>query len=411
MSSSNNRALVAGGVLVASLAVSVLVAAERSYPVDCLPDRVTAFEPVATNPNSLFGAPFLPGVLLGPPGDSVPLDGSATVAAFGYGGRATVQFQDIVIEDRPGPDFIVFENVFFLDPVPSSASDPFRVFAEPGIVEVSADGETWTAFPYDAQALAAAGALSAGATIDRALYLDLVGLAGITPTFSGNWTVPNDPTQFDDAGTGGVSGAGGDAFDLATVGLTEARFVRITDGGTSLGFAGAGAGFDLDAVVALHARPLPPGAPDTDGDRLSDEEELTLHGSNPALFDSDGDGIDDGREVAGCRDPGSSSLDPFVHGEPRLWALGAICTELRWSPSPGATFYEVVRSDLAALSVPGWLGGVDCLAPDQLGLRFSCDIETPDPANPFYYLVRPLPLTGYGRSGTLELREASTSCP
>jgi len=42
-----------------------------------------------------------------------------------------------------------------------------------------------------------------------------------------------------------VATAGGDAFDLADVGLAEARYVRITDRGDLGGLAGV---FDLDAV-------------------------------------------------------------------------------------------------------------------------------------------------------------------
>ena len=59
------------------------------------------------------GPPFVPGIVLGPPGDSSPVDGSFTVATLGYGGSVTVAYDDVVIEDRPGPDFIVFENAFF----------------------------------------------------------------------------------------------------------------------------------------------------------------------------------------------------------------------------------------------------------------------------------------------------------
>ena len=41
--------------------------------------------------------------------------------------------------------------------------------------------------------------------------------------------------------------AGGDAFDLADLGLESANFVRIVDSGANiLG------GFDLDAVVIVH---------------------------------------------------------------------------------------------------------------------------------------------------------------
>ena len=48
-------------------------------------------------------------------------------------------------------------------------------------------------------------------------------------------------------------GLSGDAFDLAEVGLAEARWVRIRDLGT--GGEAPSAGFDLDAVGAVHFAP------------------------------------------------------------------------------------------------------------------------------------------------------------
>ena len=41
--------------------------------------------------------------------------------------------------------------------------------------------------------------------------------------------------------------AGGDAFDLADIGLSEAKYIRVTDSGTS----GPG-GFDLDAISIVN---------------------------------------------------------------------------------------------------------------------------------------------------------------
>ena len=60
----------------------------------------------------------------------------------------------------------------------------------------------------------------------------------------------------------GISGtdpsvAGGDGFDLFDVGLSRARFVRITDTGTNRFYGPPGGGFDLDAVAVINAEPLP----------------------------------------------------------------------------------------------------------------------------------------------------------
>ena len=51
--------------------------------------------------------------------------------------------------------------------------------------------------------------------------------------------------------------AGGDAFDLADIGVDSARFVRITDSGFNVaGYGGITGGFDLDAVCAANWTPL-----------------------------------------------------------------------------------------------------------------------------------------------------------
>ena len=404
-------------------APGLVPAAERSHPVDCLPDRVISFDPLATNPASLFGAAWVPGIVLGPPGDSQAIEGSFSVATLGFGGSVTVGFDDIVIEDRPGADFILFENAFFRLPLPASATDDFHIFAEPGLVEVSADGSVWHSFPFDPQALQAVADLPANGDVNRALYRQLSGLAGITPSFTGNWTVADDPAVFDPLGSGGISGAGGDAFDLADVGLAEARFIRITDGNTQIGFPGVGEGFELDAVVVLHGRPVTPLAADTDGDRLSDLEESVLYGSNPDLSDTDGDGIDDGREVAGCRNPANASVEPFLLRESRLWAIDSPGTEWRWTFMGSGRTYDLLRGDLASLA-PGLgfvdLGGVDCLTFDdvQTDLRWACNVdswpcamEQPAPAQGFFYLLRVNDESDYGRSSELLTRLDTGECP
>ena len=56
--------------------------------------------------------------------------------------------------------------------------------------------------------------------------------------------------------------AGGDAFDLAEIGVAEARFVRITDSGyNALGYGGETGGFDLDAVGAANWMATPEADP------------------------------------------------------------------------------------------------------------------------------------------------------
>jgi len=390
-------------------------AAERSYPLDCWPDRLVEWQPVAADPLSLFGAPYVPGTVLGPPGDSLPFEGAFTGASLGYGGRATVAFDDLMIEDGPGPDFIVFENAFFKLPLPTTPDDEFLVFAEPAYVDVSADGVQWHRFPHDAAALQEVSAQPGDGSIGGELALRLRGLAGITPTFTGNWTVADDPAVFDPAGEGGVSGAGGDAFDLADVGLTEARFVRITDAGTLVGFPGPGEGFDLDAVVVLHGRPMPPLATDGDGDGLSDLEEARLYASLPHQPDSDGDGVDDERDVARCRDPNSFDAAPWRHFEPRLWLtnLGP-CHDVRWTFLGTGVTYDLLRGETAGLADSGAfvdLGAVECLVSGATAPRWSCDGDALASGVVRFFLVRVTAADDYGRSSRLEPRTAPVGCP
>jgi hypothetical protein len=332
------------------------------------------------------------------------------VASLGAAGSVTLTFDDIVVEDGPGPDLIIFENPFFQAPVPQSAEDDFLIFDEPAKVELSADGSEWHAFPYDEAAVAD----SAGQQINRELYQRLAGTAGITPTFTGNWTEADDPAVFDPDGEGGVSGAGGDAFDLARVGLAEARFVRITDLDTGDGLAAGSAGFDLDAVVVLHGRPIPPADADTDGDRLSDLAERLFYGTDRFVADSDGDGVDDGREVAACRDPNLFDETPWIHREPRIWLAGAECTELRWTFVGTDRLYDVVRGEIAQLGESGGsvdLGSLACLADDEPTVQWLCDPAMPDPGGGYFYLVAVDGQGDLGRSSGLSPRQAAEACP
>jgi hypothetical protein len=174
---------------------------------------IVSFEP---GEEAGFGEDDLPGVVLGPPDGRGELSGSLDVLSLGKGGNIVLGFVGLAIVDGEGPDLVVFENAFW------PSGDPTLVFAEPGEVSVSEDGTEWHAFPCDAE----------GDGMGR-----FEGCAGWTPAseYDPNATVPLDP---------GVTG--GDAFDLADVGVARARFVRITD--VSNAGAEPSAGFDLDAV-------------------------------------------------------------------------------------------------------------------------------------------------------------------
>lgn len=167
--------------------------------------------------NAGFGQDRLPEVVLGPPDGHGLESASLDVLSLGIGGSIVLDFGDRVAQDGPGPDLLVFENPFY------PGGDPESVFAEPGEVSVSLDGLEYRSFPCDPDPPHS-------------------GCAGVTPTleYDAQEVVPLDPEV-----------TGGDRFDLADVGLENARYVRITDLGSE-GAAGS-AGFDLDAIGLIGA--------------------------------------------------------------------------------------------------------------------------------------------------------------
>ncbi|MCB9749022.1 MAG: hypothetical protein H6713_03335 [Myxococcales bacterium] len=185
-------------------------------------DCVEQFEPA---PEASFGHELLPDVVFGPPEGMGQGGGSLDVASLGCGGSVTVFFDDPIIVDGPGPDFIVFENAF---------GDPMNgTFSEPAIVSVSLDGQDWHAFPC---------------ALDGQGDWPATGCAGIMPVEANsmNGLDPTDPAE-----------AGGDAFDLATIGVAAARYVRLDDVALEYDedtpFCGASGGFDLDAIAIVNA--------------------------------------------------------------------------------------------------------------------------------------------------------------
>jgi len=205
--------------------------AEGQRPVDGLCPSAEASDPYIDCVDSFvpgdasFGHDLLPTVLFGPPRGAGALGGT-DVVSLGCGGEITVYFAGEGIEDGPGDDFIVFENPFAL----SDGS----TFVEPALVFVSDDGERWREFPCDLDAQPPIGC--AGIGLVRAGAPDNPGDA-------------IDPQEHE--------AAGGDAFDLAEVGLSHARWIRLVDVGElyyghGLWCAGGAGGFDLDAIAAIH---------------------------------------------------------------------------------------------------------------------------------------------------------------
>ncbi len=191
-------------------------------PADRFVTKVVSFTP---GDCAGFGIPQMPGVVEGPPVGGGALQGGLDVVSLGYQGEIVVAFDPNAIVDGPGPDFIVFENAFYAN------GDPQHPAADLGEVSVSDDGTTWKTWPCTAAPAPPYGTC-----------------AGWHPVYSapGNGISPLDPKT-----------AGGEAYDLADVGLTHARYVRIRDIGSETCPAEppkpTTLGFDLDAVAVVNA--------------------------------------------------------------------------------------------------------------------------------------------------------------
>jgi len=181
-------------------------------------DAVIDFTPGA---HAGFGADELPDVVLGAPRGAGDRQGSTHVVSLGDGGSITLRFDSPVVCNEAGPDFTIFENPFMAGAL---------TFSEIAFVEVSQDGDTFIAFPFNPETLS--------------------GSAGRAPVFSNpsNNLDPTDPAE-----------SGGDVFDLDDVGMPWIAYVRIIDAGDSVQDPGnsvppgTSGGFDLDAIAAVHA--------------------------------------------------------------------------------------------------------------------------------------------------------------
>ena len=181
--------------------------------------EVVSFEP---GMGAGFGEADFPDVVLGSPEIGPPTRGALDVLSLGVGGEIILGFGDGMIVDGPGPDFVVWENAFWID------GDPEWPFAELGEVSVSEDGEEWHRFECGTP---------------RPDAYDL-GCAGWRPRLEFDPCTVN-PLQ--------PEVVGGDQFDLAELGLDAARYIRIRD--LSEFGSGPSAGFDLDAAGAIHFEP------------------------------------------------------------------------------------------------------------------------------------------------------------
>jgi len=99
--------------------------------------------------------------------------------------------------------------------------------------------------------------------------------------------------------------------------------------------------FDGIAQYDIGACEYDPWTTDSDGDTLSDAEEVLIHGSNPLLMDSDGDGMSDAGEVRAGTDPANNTSVLGLEAATTDWNGGGIV--VRWS-SVGGKQYSLWRT-------------------------------------------------------------------
>ncbi|MGB9702687.1 MAG: hypothetical protein ACPL1A_08165 [Candidatus Kapaibacteriota bacterium] len=185
-------------------------------------DTVISFKP-GKGQNSGQSPEFFPQNIFGLPSRNaskyIPETSQSEILSLGLSGEITVSFKNYWVYDGPGDDFIVFENAF-VNPINN------KVFAEPAVVSVSEDGINFIEFPYNLE--------------------NLKGCAGTNPT--DGKADPFSPEV-----------SGGNAFDLATIGLTKIKYIKIKDLTDSIladpnhqFYDATLSGFDLDAITSRY---------------------------------------------------------------------------------------------------------------------------------------------------------------
>lgn len=97
-----------------------------------------------------------------------------------------------------------------------------------------------------------------------------------------------------------------------------------------------------------------PNNPDTDGDSLSDGEEVLIHGTNPAAVDSDSDGNPDGAEVTQGTlpiDPGSGEATLNPYPAPTIIVSETITVTATPAPPTGPILTIIAPEGQSAVSI------------------------------------------------------------
>lgn len=122
-------------------------------------------------------------------------------------------------------------------------------------------------------------------------------------------------------------------------------------------------GDGLDDGVEILVHSTDPNAADSDGDSLSDGDEVIIHGTDPHEVDTDGDGIDDDQELTDGTDP----LDPNDPGSPTsIRDQASVDLSLRPNPASDRVFIEAAFTDIS-----GWT--IDVF--DMLGRRMEIPVD------------------------------------
>ena len=252
-------------MIIRLFSAAIVLSASQVLAADPWADRVVSY-----TPGSGIGADFVtgdlyddPSVSLGEPtrftSDMANFGGAVTpfnspfraneIVTVGGGGSLTVAFDEPVVDDPLNPfgiDLLIFGNAFLFDAdFPNGIAGALA--SEGGIIEVSENGVDFFAVP----GVEADGAFPTLGYTDTGAFSDTAG-SSLT-----DFTLPVDPSfdlnglDFSQIVTGYNGSGGGAGVDLATVGLSQISYVRIS--------TAAGAQFfpKIDALADVRAVPEP----------------------------------------------------------------------------------------------------------------------------------------------------------
>lgn len=245
----------AAGLCAAVLALSTptsVPAATAADPPSPWPDEVVEYEP-GDSPVPGYTDPQ---VVLGPPArftENVPHPGvvspfqpaysPADIVSIGPGGHLTVLFETPVENDprhMHGRDLIVFSNAFFTN-VGSPGAVVGGLAADGGIVEVSPDGDQWTAVPdIDVDGLyPTLGYIDAGPFDEEPGLLLTDPRRPVDPALTLDDFIGESHEQVVEMYAGSAGGIG---IDIGAIGLDAVKYVRFSNP------VGNGSAIEVDAV-------------------------------------------------------------------------------------------------------------------------------------------------------------------